>query len=149
MTYDFDLLIEKINYLGEETVSKWGTMNSRQMIIHCNNFIEVSFGLKKVSFFTKLFGRFFGKVYLNYLKTLGFNINNYPKNSRTLREFKPLISNESFSNLKKKLIYNLQEINNIQSQYTTHQIYGVIESKLFKKLVYFHTSYHFNQFGVL
>ena len=101
MTHDFDLLIEKLNNLKKETLPKWGKMNSCQMIIHCNSFIEVSIGLKKISLFTKLLGRFFGKLYLNYLKSLKFNINKYPKNSRTLRELKCPILNESLSNQKK------------------------------------------------
>lgn len=103
MAHDFDLLIEKLNDLKKQTLPKWGKMNSCQMIIHCNNFIEVSLGFKKISLFTKISGRFFGKLYLNYLKSLKFDINKYPKNSRTLGELKSLISNESFSNQKKNL----------------------------------------------
>ena len=55
----------------------------------------------------------------------------------------------NLSQIKKKLIYNLREVNKIQSLYTTHKIYGKIETILLKKLIYFHTSYHFNQFGIL
>ena len=48
MIYDFDSLIDKLNYLDEETSPKWGKMNSIQMIIHCNNFIEVSLGKQHI-----------------------------------------------------------------------------------------------------
>lgn len=149
MIYDFDLLIERLNNLEEETLPEWGKMNSSQMMIHCNNFIEVSIGNQKISFWTKIFGRIFGKLFLKYLESLEFDINKYPKNSKTLREFKPFISEESFSFQKNKLRKNIQKVKEIKSQYTIHIIYGKIETTLFKKLVYFHTSYHLNQFGVL
>ena len=149
MIYDFDLLIERLNNLEEETLPEWGKMNSSQMMIHCNNFIEVSIGNQKISFWTKVFGRIFGKLFLKYLESLEFDINKYPKNSKTLREFKPFISEESFSFKKNKLRKNIQKVKEIKSQYTIHIIYGKIETTLFKKLVYFHTSYHLNQFGVL
>ena len=48
MIYDFDSLIDKLNYLDEETSPMWGKMNSFQMINHCNNFIEVSLGNQKM-----------------------------------------------------------------------------------------------------
>ena len=149
MIYDFDLLIERLNNLEEETLPEWGKMNSSQMMIHCNNFIEVSIGNQKISFWTKVFGRIFGKLFLKYLESLEFDINKYPKNSKTFREFKPFISEESFSFQKNKLRKNIQKVKEIKSQYTIHIIYGKIETTLFKKLVYFHTSYHLNQFGVL
>lgn len=149
MIYDFDLLIERLNNLEEETLPEWGKMNSSQMMIHCNNFIEVSIGNQKISFWTKIFGRIFGKLFLKYLESLEFDINKYPKNSKTFREFKPFISEESFSFQKNKLRKNIQKVKEIKSQYTIHIIYGKIETTLFKKLVYFHTSYHLNQFGVL
>ena len=40
-------------------------------------------------------------------------------------------------------------VKELKSHYTIHNIYGNIETSLFKKLVHFHTSYHFNQFGTL
>ena len=137
MIYDFDSLIDKLNYLDEETSPKWGKMNSFQMINHCNNFIEVSLGNQKISLWTRLFGRLFG------------NINKYPKNSKTLKEFKSFSSEESFLNKKNRLTENIKIVKELKSHYTIHNIYGNIETSLFKKLVHFHTSYHFNQFGIL
>ena len=87
--------------------------------------------------------------FLKYLESLEFDINKYPKNSKTFREFKPFISEESFSFQKNKFRKSIQKVKEIKSQYTIHIIYGKIETTLFKKLVYFHTSYHLNQFGVL
>ena len=149
MIYDFDSLIDKLNYINEETYPKWGKMNSFQMINHCNNFIEVSLGNQKISLWTRLFGRLFGKLFLKYLKSLDFDINKYPKNSKTLKEFKPFNSDESFLSQKNRLTENLNIVKELKPRYTFHNIYGNIETNLFKKLVYFHTSYHFNQFGIL
>ena len=149
MIYDFDSLIDKLNYIDEETSPKWGKMNSFQMINHCNNFIEVSLGIQEISLWKRLFGRLFGKVFLKYLKSLDFDINKYPKNSKTLKEFKPFISQESFLNQKNRLTENLKIVKELKSHYTIHNIYGKIETRLFKKIVHFHTSYHFNQFGIL
>ena len=114
------------------------------MINHCNNFIEVSLGNQKISLWTRLFGRLFGKVFLKYLKSLDFDINKYPKNSKTLKEFKPFSSEESFLNQKNRLTENIKIVKDLKSHYTIHNIYGNIETSLFKKLVHFHTSYHFN-----
>jgi hypothetical protein len=148
MVNDFNLLIERLNHIEEDTFPKWGEMTSFKMIIHCNSFIEVSMGHHKIRGTTKLFGRLFGKLYLRYLESLNFDIKKYPKNSKTLREFKPVISRASFSSEKNKLEKNIHKVAQIKSQYTYHSIYGKIETTLFKKLVYFHTSYHFNQFGM-
>ena len=85
MNYDFDLLNDRLSSLEENKFPKWGKMNSIQMIIHCNNFIEVSLGYQKISLWTKLFGRLFGKLFLKYLQSLDFDINKYRKNSKTRR----------------------------------------------------------------
>lgn len=147
MIYDFDFLIEKLNYLDEETSPKWGKMNSFQMIIHCNNFIEVSLGNHKISLWTRLSERLVGKVFLKYLKSLNFDIDRYPKNSKTLKEFKSSNTEETFLN--QKLTKNLIIVKELKTHYTFHELYSNIETPLFKKLVHYHTSYHFNQFGIL
>ena len=72
MIYDFDSLIDKLNYLDEETSPKWGKMNSFQMIIHCNNFIEVSLGNHKISLWTRLSGETFLEKYFEIFKIIEF-----------------------------------------------------------------------------
>ena len=124
-------------------------MNSFQMINHCNNFIEVSLENQKLVFGQDYLGDFLEKVFLKYLKSLDFDINKYPKNSKTLKEFKSFSSEESFLNKKNRLTENIKIVKELKSHYTIHNIYGNIETGLFKKLVHFHTSYHFNQFGIL
>ena len=118
MTRDFNLLINRLNNLEKETLPKWGKMNSFQMISHCNNFIEVSLGYQKASFWTRSFGKLFGKLFLKYLKSLEFDINKYPKNSKTLIEFKPFISEASFSIHKNKIKINIQKVKEIHSLFS-------------------------------
>ena len=46
--------IEKyLKRLDENSFPKWGTLNPSQMLFHCNTFIEVSLGRKKMSFIHK------------------------------------------------------------------------------------------------
>ena len=71
MIYDFDSLIDKLNYLDEETSPMWGKMNSFQMINHCNNFIEVSLGIQKLVFGQDYLGDFMEK-YFEIFKVIGF-----------------------------------------------------------------------------
>jgi hypothetical protein len=37
--------------LNKSSPPKWGVMNSAQMLYHCNTFIDVSLGEKKISLF--------------------------------------------------------------------------------------------------
>ena len=149
MNVEFKLLEKSLNKLEKDIIPKWGKMNPIEMVIHCNNFIEVSFGIQKINFISKISGRIFGRLYLKYLSSLNFNIYKYPKNSRTLNEFKPFLSRDSFTFQKKRLAKNLKMVDGINSNFIKHNIYGKIKTDLFKKLVFFHTSYHLNQFGVL
>ena len=86
---------------------------------------------------------------MKYLKFLEFDIKKFKKNSTTLKVFKtyPLIID--FDNEKERLVENLTKVKNINTKIIYHQLYGNISSNLFKKLIAFHTSYHFNQFGIL
>ncbi|MDG1052693.1 MAG: hypothetical protein P8O81_04830 [Flavobacteriaceae bacterium] len=139
-----------LNKLNEDNNPNWGVMNSSQMLYHCNKYIEVSFGIKKIYFVNRiLFRVFFRYFFLKYLKFLEFDIKKFKKNSTTLKVFKtyPLIID--FDNEKERLVENLTKVKNINTKIIYHQLYGNISSNLFKKLIAFHTSYHFNQFGIL
>ena len=118
-----------LDKLSSKTIPKWGLMNSSQMLYHCNTFIEVSNGTKKVNFISKIIGRLFGNF---YLKSLDLDILNFKKNSATLKIFK-----------------SFEKVQNPDNKIISHQLYGNISNDLFRKLVNFHTSYHFNQFGIL
>jgi hypothetical protein len=142
--------IEKyLKKLDKNSSPMWGTLNPSQMLFHCNSFIEVSLGRKKMSFITRISSRlFFRYFFLNYLNYIDFNINKFKRNSATLPIFKTLPKTIDFDNEKNRLIYIYKKVEKINTKKVFHQMYGQIPSSLLKKLVCFHTSYHLNQFGL-
>lgn len=142
--------IEKyLKRLDENSFPKWGTLNPSQMLFHCSTFIEVSLGRKKMSFFTRISSRFFFRyLFLKYLNYIDFNVNKFKRNSATLPIFKTFPKTIDLDNEKKRLIKIYKKIEEINTENVFHQMYGTIPTKTLKKLVRFHTSYHFNQFGL-
>ena len=150
MINDFDLFIDRLNDLEEETLSKWGIMSSSQMIFHCNTFIVVSLGDRKINLIIRVFSRvFFRYFFLKYLNSIDFDIYKFKKNSSTLPIFKSFPEIIDFDIEKNKLIQNLKKVELISSVKIHHQMYGTISTITLKQLVSFHTSYHFNQFDLL
>tara|TARA_Y100000389_G_C17126937_1_gene348275 strand:- start:63 stop:515 length:453 start_codon:yes stop_codon:yes gene_type:complete len=150
MINDFDLLIDRLNKLKEETLPKWGIMSCSQMIFHCNTFIGVSLGERKINLIIRVFSRvFFRYIFLKHLISIDFDVYKFEKNSSTLPIFKSFPEIINFDIEKNKLIQNLKKVKLINSVKIYHQMYGTIPTITLKKLVSFHTSYHFNQFGVL
>ena len=142
--------IEKyLKRLDENTSPKWGALNPSQMLFHCNTFIEVSLGRKKMSFITRISSRiFFRYLFLKYLNYIDFDINKFKRNSATLPIFKNFPKAIDLDNEKKRLIKIYKKVEEINTDNVFHQMYGQIPSLILKKLVRFHTSYHFNQFGL-
>ena len=142
--------IEKyLKRLDENSFPKWGTLNPSQMLFHCSTFIEVSLGRKKMSFFTRISSRFFFRyLFLKYLNYIDFNVNKFKRNSATLPIFKTFPKAIDIDNEKKRLIKIYKKVEEINTDNVFHQMYGQIPSLILKKLVRFHTSYHFNQFGL-
>ena len=142
--------IEKyLKKLDKNSSPMWGTLNPSQMLFHCNTFIEVSLGRKKMSFITRISSRlFFRYFFLNYLNYIDFNINKFKRNSATLTIFKTFPKTIDFDNEKNRLIYIYKKVEEINTEKVFHQMYGQIPSSVLKKLVRFHTSYHLNQFGL-
>ena len=142
--------IEKyLKRLDKNSSPKWGTLNPSQMLFHCNNFIEVSMGRKKLNFITRLSSRlFFRYFFLKYLNYIDFNISKLKRNSATLPIFKTFPKVIDLDNEKNRLIKIYKKVEEIDTENVYHQMYGQIPSLVLKKLVCFHTSYHFNQFGL-
>jgi hypothetical protein len=142
--------IEKyLKKLDKNSSPMWGTLNPSQMLFHCNSFIEVSLGRKKMSFITRISSRlFFRYFFLNYLNYIDFNINKFKRNSATLPIFKTFPKTIDFDNEKNRLIYIYKKVEKINTKKVFHQMYGQIPSLVLNKLVRFHTSYHLNQFGL-
>ena len=149
MCLDSNNIEKYLKRLDKNSSPKWGALNPSQMLFHCNTFIEVSLGRKKMSFLTRISSRlFFRYLFLKYLNYIDFNINKFKRNSATLPIFKTFPKNIDLDNEKKRLIKIYKKIEEINTENVFHQMYGTIPTITLKKLVRFHTSYHFNQFGL-
>ncbi|MDC3301196.1 hypothetical protein OAU98_00285 [Flavobacteriaceae bacterium] len=147
MLLDSNNIEKYLKKLNESSSPKWGTLHPSQMLYHCNSFIEVSLGLKKINLITRLSSRlFFRYFFLKYLNYIDFNIIKLKRNSATLPIFKTFPKVIDLDNEKKRLIKIYKKIEEINTENVFHQMYGTIPTKTLKKLVRFHTSYHFNQF---
>ena len=145
------ILVENsLNKLSSNSNPKWGVMNSSQMLYHCNTFIDVSLGVRKINFFIRVFSRlFFRYFFLRYLNSIDFDINKFSKNSSTLPIFKSFPESIDFDEEKNKLVRNIKKIEGIRSEKIDHQMYGTIPTSTLERLVSFHTSYHLNQFDLI
>ena len=150
MDLNSTLLQDFLNKLNNHTTPKWGIMNSSQMLYHCNTFINVSLGKRKINLIIRTISRpFFRFIFLKYLNSINFDINKFAQNSPTLTIFKSFPITIDFDFEKNKLIENLKKIEEINTEKIHHQMYGTIPTSTLKKLVSFHTSYHLNQFNLL
>ena len=149
MRLDSNNIEKYLKRLDKNSSPKWGALNPSQMLFHCNTFVEVSLGRKKMSFLTRISSRlFFRYLFLKYLNYIDFNIDKFKRNSATLPIFKTFPKNIDLDNEKKRLIKIYKKIEEINTENVFHQMYGTIPTITLKKLVRFHTSYHFNQFGL-
>ena len=144
------LVQNSLNKLSSNSNPKWGVMNSSQMLYHCNTFIDVSLGVRKINFFIRVFSRlFFRYLFLRYLNSIDFDISKFSKNSSTLPIFKSFPESIDFDEEKNKLVRNIKKIEGISSEKIDHQMYGTIPTSTLERLVSFHTSYHLNQFDLI
>ena len=150
MELNSTLIQNSLNKLSSNSNPNWGVMSSSQMLYHCNTFIDVSLGVRKINFFIRVFSRlFFRYFFLRYLNSIDFDINNFSKNSSTLPIFKSFPESIDFDEEKNKLVRNIKKIEGISSEKIDHQMYGTIPTSTLERLVSFHTSYHLNQFDLI
>ncbi len=147
---DYSKLINSIHLLDEDTDPKWGRMNSSMMLKHCSAFIDVYLNKTKLNPLIFIVGFVFGIFHRLYLKYIvRYNVKNYIKNLPTLKVFNTYrCENLDFEFEKNKLIRDLKEVESINKSYLFNNFHGIVPNKAFKKVVYFHTSYHLYQFDV-
>ena len=147
---DLDKLIKGIELLNKDTLPNWGKMNSSMMLKHCSAFIDVYLNKTKLNPLIFVVGFIFGVFHRLYLKYIvGYNVKNYLKNLPTLKVFNTYrCENLNFEFEKNKLINDLKEVESINKKYLVNNFHGIVPNKAFKKVGYFHTSYHLYQFGV-
>ena len=147
---DLDKLIKGIELLNKDTLPNWGKMNSSMMLKHCSAFIDVYLNKTKLNPLIFVVGFIFGVFHRLYLKYIvGYNVKKYIKNLPTLKVFNTYrCENLNFEFEKNKLINDLKEVESINKEYLFNNFHGIVPNKSFKKVVYFHTSYHLYQFDV-
>ena len=147
---DYSKLINSIHLLDKDTDAKWGRMNCSMMLKHCSAFIDVYLNKTKLNPLIFIVGFVFGIFHRLYLKYIvRYNVKNYIKNLPTLKAFNTYrCENLDFELEKNKLISDLKEVESVNKRYLFNNFHGIVPNKAFKKVVYFHTSYHLYQFDV-
>jgi len=147
---EYSKLYSSIEKLKEETTPKLGRMNSSMMLKHCSAFIDVYLNKTRLNPIIFIVGFVFGifdRLYLKYI--VRYNVKNYIKNLPTLKAFDTYqCENLDFEFEKIKLISDLKEVEYMNKKYLFNNFHGIVPNKEFKKVVYFHTSYHLYQFDV-
>ena len=147
---EFAKLYSSIDKLNEEITPKWGRMNSSMMLKHCRRFVDMYLNKTKSNLLYSLVGLFFGVFHRFYLKYIvRYNVKNYIKNLPTLKFFNThKYKDLDFEDEKIKLLNALKEVESVEEKFIYNNFHGIVPNKAFKKVVYFHTSYHLYQFGV-
>jgi hypothetical protein len=146
----YQKLYSSIEELKEETTPEWGRMNSSMMLKHCRRFVDMYLNKTKSNLLYSFVGLIFGVFHRLYLKYIvRYNVKNYIKNLPTLKFFNTYKHKDlDFEDEKIKLLNALKEVESVEKKYIYNNFHGVVPNKAFKKIVYFHTSYHLYQFGV-
>ena len=147
---EYKKLYSSIEELGEETTPKWGRMTCSMMLKHCRRFVDMYLNKTKSNLLYSFVGLFFGVFHRFYLKYIvRYNVKNYIKNLPTLKFFNThRYKDLDFEDEKIKLLNALKEVESVEEKYIYNNFHGIVPNKAFKKVVYFHTSYHLYQFGV-
>ena len=126
-----DKLINAINKLKKDSKPKWGSMNSSQMLWHCNKFIIFYLNEKNIHQTIKHIFWFF-TFFLKYI--LRWNYERYPKNTRALKFFDAdRSSNLVFEDEQKKLIESLKKVNNYNEKYLINPLHGKVDNWTLKE----------------
>ena len=144
--FSIEELNNKLHFLEKKSVSKWGKMNSSQMMKHWSNFIDLYLGKVKVPFWYKYFGVTIGKLFLIYISKK--SPLEAPRNLRTDKSLKISDENLDFNLEKRILKEKLNNLINIEGE-IDHPIYGKMKSERIKFLIIHHTTHHFNQFNLI
>ena len=143
---EIDELIKTLNILEEHRTPSWGKMNASQMIVHCQQFIDLYLGKIKVPFYYNFAGMTFGWLFFRYITSI--NPNKTPKNLPTASQLKIKEKKIDFTIEKKKLIEKLYLIKQLNKT-IKNPIYGNLSASKTKFLIKHHCMHHFYQFNLL
>ena len=138
--------IDRLESLSEDTIPKWGKMNSTEMLKHCRLAMEVPLGrlkLKPNFIFKLLFGKMIKK------KVTDDSI--YKPSTPTANEFKVTDANLDFQTEKELVIRTIHEFSNFSDKKldeTPHQLFGKMNSTEWRISQWKHLRHHWEQFGI-
>lgn len=140
-----DEIITRINNLNMDSQRHWGTMDSAQMLAHCNVTYEMVFENKH----PKTNG--FKKILLKLLvKPIVLSEKPYKKNSPTAPQFK-IKGAKNFDDEKTLLLDFVNKAQELGSSFFDHKeskSFGKLTSEEWNAMFYKHLNHHLNQFGV-
>lgn len=137
--------IDRINSLKANNVALWGTMNTGQMLAHCNVMYEMVYTdiHKKPNTFMKIiFKAFIKKIVVSELP--------YKKNSKTAPAF-IIKQPKDFELEKERLIEFLKKTQHLGENFFNQSEslnFGKLSKEEWNNMFYKHLDHHLNQFGV-
>src|SRR5207244_3907217 len=135
-------LRERLQRLSPETKSRWGKMNSAQMLAHCSAGMQVPIGEMKVK---RSPLRLIGWMFKGMIR----NGKPFSKNSPTAPEF-VIADQRSFESEKKKFQDAFDKLTKGPSAIVCfdHAFFGKMNCDDWGYLMYKHVDHHFQQFGL-
>lgn len=140
---DFQLLQQRLNKLHAESLRRWGTMNSAEMLFHLRAQLEASLGIIETPPLYKNWAQKQPFTWL-YLYPLP-----WPRGFKTAKAFnakKQSAFVKDFETEKQLYLQRLSEFKACTSP-NYHPLFGALSVKDWGRLVYKHTDYHLRQFG--
>lgn len=139
-----DVLVGRINSLGENSAAQWGQMNVYQMVQHCTMFEEWILGVKRPVYKQIFIGRLFGKM---ALKGILKDESPLKRNTPTLRAFKIKETTGDTASGKKKWIELVESYVDFYNPGFIHSFFGKMTKEEIGYFVYKHTDHHLRQFN--
>lgn len=136
-------IVTRVNKLTLETKPKWGTMNTTEMLAHCNlinqKMLESQPPFKKT---TPV--QFISKYLFLYL------IPRFPHNLKIpeANVTKGKVAQEKFEAEKARFISLMQMFPKQKSRPVSHPAFGIMNDEAIGKLTWMHMDHHLRQFGV-
>jgi len=137
-------IANRIESLSPDSQAEWGKMNASQMLRHCSESIEITYGVRqpKQRFIGKLIGRIILKSSIKDDKPIAKNIATHPDYVVT--------ETDGFTREKSRFLnllmqYPQQVAEQISGR--VHPFFGAMNAEEWSKLNYKHFDHHLRQFG--
>ena len=137
-------VLKRIDALTNNSTPKWGSMNVRQMLKHCQRplqFANGKLGLDKPNAFMRL-------VFKLY-KSKMYNDDPWNQNIPTVKEFL-VTETDSFETEKRMLLTEIHDFENKATNlhWPEHPAFGHFSTSQWGQMQYKHLDHHLRQFGV-